>query len=299
MRTLIAFVGTLILSLILMVQFPALMIQPGRLSAGHGKIENDCASCHVLMKGAAVASCLRCHELARIGRTSTTGSLLPAHGVRKIPFHAGLASTDCMSCHTLHQSERARRPVAFRHDLLAASDRNECQSCHAGQKPQDALHARLAINCAACHSNTAWRPASLDHARLPAGASCVSCHEKDRPKDELHARSGVSCMQCHQTSAWRPATFEHTKFFRFDGNHPADCRTCHTDRGTFSSYTCFGCHEHSPGNIAAEHREEGIRNFDNCASCHRSGEEGEGEQGGESGGEGRRGRERGEGDEDD
>lgn len=297
MRTLIAFFGTLILTLILMVQFPARMIQPGKLSEGHAKIANDCASCHVWLKGASVASCTRCHDPAQIGRRSTTGALLPAHGVRKIPFHASLASTDCMACHTLHRSERARPPVAFRHDLLAAADRNECQSCHAGQKPKDALHAKLQTGCAACHSNTAWRPASLDHARLPAGASCASCHEKDRPRDDLHAQSGVACASCHQTSDWRPATFEHAKFFRFDGNHPADCRTCHTDRGTFSTYTCYGCHEHSPGNIAAEHREEGIRNFDNCASCHRSGQEGEGEGGGE-GGRGRRGGREGEEDDD-
>ena len=32
---------------------------------------------------------------------------------------------------------------------------------------------------------------------------------------------------------------------------------------------CYGCHEHTPANIRAEHEEEGIRDFENCVECHR------------------------------
>jgi hypothetical protein len=46
--------------------------------------------------------------------------------------------------------------------------------------------------------------------------------------------------------------------------------TCHV-RNDYSRYTCYGCHEHTPDNIRRKHVEEGIRQFDNCVECHRSG----------------------------
>jgi hypothetical protein len=45
----------------------------------------------------------------------------------------------------------------------------------------------------------------------------------------------------------------------------------------YASYTCYGCHEHSRSKIRAEHIEEGIRNYENCVECHRSGDEDEAE----------------------
>lgn len=47
-----------------------------------------------------------------------------------------------------------------------------------------------------------------------------------------------------------------------------DCVTCHKG-GVYSTYTCYGCHEHTPAKIRAEHEEEGIRDFENCVECHR------------------------------
>lgn len=36
-------------------------------------------------------------------------------------------------------------------------------------------------------------------------------------------------------------------------------------------YTCYGCHEHTPANMQAKHREEGVsESLDNCVRCHRS-----------------------------
>jgi hypothetical protein len=43
----------------------------------------------------------------------------------------------------------------------------------------------------------------------------------------------------------------------------------------YKKYTCYGCHEHTPAKIKREHLEEGIRNFDNCVECHRSGDKDE------------------------
>jgi hypothetical protein len=57
-----------------------------------------------------------------------------------------------------------------------------------------------------------------------------------------------------------------------------ECVTCHVGND-YSRYTCYGCHEHTVQNILREHRDEGIRDLDNCVRCHRSadGEGGEGD----------------------
>ena len=109
--------------------------------------------------------------------------------------------------------------------------------------------------------------------RTEMRSACADCHEP--PSDELHADSlagAGNCAACHTDAAWTPASFAHDEFFRFDRDHPASCVSCHEGPG-FTSYTCYGCHEHTPANIRGEHIEEGIRDFEDCASCHRSGDE--------------------------
>ncbi|HEX6902934.1 MAG TPA: cytochrome c3 family protein [Thermoanaerobaculia bacterium] len=281
MRLLLILAVTLILSLALAVAYPDVMIKPGELSAGHRGLERACLGCHAPIRGASSASCLSCHKLDRIGRATTAGLPLPAERFAKLRFHAGLRETDCMRCHTLHASVRHRKEATFQHALLAPAVRGDCRSCHLDRKPADELHSRLNDGCGSCHNTAAWKSAVFDHRALASGTDCAACHGKDKPEDELHPRVTKSCVYCHTTKRWRPAKFDHNRYFRFDANHPADCQVCHTDGSTFSIYTCYGCHEHSPAGILAEHREEGIRNVENCARCHRSGQENEAEGGGE------------------
>ncbi len=193
----------------------------------------------------------------------------------------GASSASCLSCHKLKRIGRVTtagvplptdrfRKLRF-HEGLSDAD---CMRCHT-------LHASVR------HRKTA----TFQHELLTAEfrSECQSCHLEQKPADELHSRLTDRCGSCHKTAAWKPATFDHGRYFRFDVNHPADCRACHTDRSTFSTYTCYGCHEHSPAGILAEHREEGIREIQNCARCHRSGNEdeaegrGEGWEGGDEG----------------
>jgi hypothetical protein len=127
--------------------------------------------------------------------------------------------------------------------------------------------------------------------RATARGDCASCHAA--PANDLHRGLRASCNQCHTTERWSPSTFDHSRFFVLDRAHNAPCVTCHTNND-FRRYTCFGCHEHTPANIRAEHEEEGIRAVDNCVSCHRSaadrgGERGEGRERGEEETEHRRG----------
>jgi hypothetical protein len=185
---------------------------------------------------------------------------------------------DCFACHW----------------IFAGASENKCMNCHkladigvvttAGAAPMSErrvkvpFHHRLSTQqCTRCHTDhiganakaTALR-FSHDLVSAAAREQCANCHQK--PVDTLHRQVAANCQLCHTTRAWRPATFDHDKYFRFDRHHRTDCTTCHVG-GEYTKYTCYGCHEHTLARIEREHREEGIRDFQNCVKCHRSGDE--------------------------
>ena len=46
-------------------------------------------------------------------------------------------------------------------------------------------------------------------------------------------------------------------------------RSSHSPAATRSHIQCcYGCHEHTPAKIRAEHQEEGIRDFEKYVDCH-------------------------------
>jgi len=210
---------------------------------------------------------------------------------RLIDGHQQL-TTDCFACHA----------------PLRGTPSAKCVSCHAvdkigltttkgvpiqSKKTKTAFHQKLTDqNCAACHSDHEGvrkfrTEGRFAHALLAPSTrdQCEACHKK--PVDTLHKQLTANCLQCHSTEKWKPATFEHDKFFVLDRDHTTQCVTCHA-RNDYKQYTCYGCHEHTPSNMRAEHAEENIRNLDNCVRCHRSssdkgrgegGERGEGDHG--------------------
>jgi hypothetical protein len=260
------------------------MVSPGALVPAHAELESYCFACHAPFRGAASDRCVGCHVVADIGVRTTSGA--PVERLTKRPlnasFHQQLIEQDCGSCHSDHGRLVERR---FSHALLRPAARGDCATCHAA--PANDLHRYLRVSCNQCHTTEHWSPATFDHAALPSAtlARCESCHAA--PTDGFHRQITAGCTQCHSPQRWKPSTFNHDRFFLLDRDHNATCVTCHTN-DDFTRYTCFGCHEHTPANIRAEHEEEGIRNFDNCVSCHRSADG----EGGERGG----GRERGEDD---
>ncbi len=198
--------------------------------------------------------------------------LTPAHLTQA---HADLKN-DCFACHKPFFGTPAQK----------------CSTCH---KPEDigrfsttgiplkdnktAFHQELAdTDCAGCHTDHRGQDRRgtlrvFDHSMLKADtrSSCQSCHTP--PQDELHqGQENANCSTCHSPLRWSPADFDHNEYFVFDRHHRTACSTCHEPPG-FESYTCYGCHEHTPRNISREHREEGITDFENCAECHRSGDE--------------------------
>ena len=211
------------------------------------------------------------------------GKLIPGHrqlDADCFACHAtftGVASAKCVSCHKPADIGRLTSkgtPLAkpltsttFHQDLIS-QDCVACHSDHAGVK-----RYRL--------------KGYFDHAQLKQGTAdqCQNCHRP--PADELHRPISGSCAQCHSQQAWTPASFEHGKFFALDRDHAASCVTCHAGNDT-SRYTCYGCHEHTQANIRREHVGEGIRQFDNCVECHRSGNKHDIKGGREGGKEGHR-----------
>lgn len=193
-----------------------------------------------------------------------------------IPGHSSL-ETDCFACHA----------------PLLGTTTERCTVCHEpaaigklttlGQPIQKPLtstpfHQKLLKqDCLACHSDHAgvkrFRVAGRfnhDLLQVDVRNECHACHKS--PQDSLHAQITGNCGKCHTQQKWVPATFEHDKYFVLDRDHNVKCATCHV-RNDYGSYTCYGCHEHSPEKIRRKHIKEGIRDFKNCAECHRSADE--------------------------
>ena len=194
------------------------------------------------------------------------GPLIPEHQKLNsdcFACHAplrGLAPARCVSCHALP-------------DIGVRTTRGEPLGKSA---TKTSFHQDLITqNCVACHTDhagpklTQLRRKSFSHSLLRTATrdKCATCHEA--PRNELHSGLAKSCGDCHSQEAWKPANFDHEKLFALVGDHVAPCTTCHVD-ANFSRYTCYGCHEHTPSRIRAEHAEEGIRNIENCVRCHRS-----------------------------
>jgi hypothetical protein len=211
----------------------------------------------------------------------TPGGLAAGHqAVRDDCFacHAafqGAPAAKCLVCHqleglglrTVEGQPRAKPDV--RNNRLHAVVRGDCGGCHAEHRGRGATRARF--------SHQQLEPAARE--------GCAACHAQERPSDALHRSATGECSACHQLQAWKPATFEHARYFVFDENHPARCQDCHAGQA-YDRYTCYGCHDHTPENMAAAHREEGLTDLADCVKCHRSGSEhGEGGGGRERDGE--------------
>jgi hypothetical protein len=176
----------------------------------------------------------------------------------------------------------------------------DCSACHADDDPHD---GRLGQGCEACHTPADWDEATIDHSLTAfplTGAhvdvDCEPCHKNQvfsgtpqtcvgcHPEPTFHLGAlGTDCAACHETAGWQPALFDQPHQFPFShgATTPSSCRTCHPDQ--LLSYTCYGCHEHNPAEIEAEHLDEGIIDFHDCAKCHPTGQEDEAEDGGDDG----------------
>ena len=207
--------------------YPHLMVSPGPLVKGHAELTTDCFACHAAWRGASASRCTGCHAVEDVGLKTTKGVPIAAATV-KGSFHQDLIEQDCMACHSDHQgprlTQRSRKP--FSHGLLKVAVRDRCSSCHV--PPRDTMHRDPLINCAQCHDNKAWKPASFDHSthfvldrdhQAPCATchknndysryTCYGCHEHSLAKvREEHVKEGIrnfeNCVECHRDPGVEP-----------------------------------------------------------------------------------------------
>ena len=278
-RTLIFFSVTILIGLTVVFLFPYYAINPGVLVKGHSNLRNNCFACHSIGSGAPTENCIACHNLSEIGIKTSAGALIEKPNSKTNQLHKSVADIQCYNCHTEHNGlSLENATLNFTHSVLPKQMLNNCAGCHSDKKPASYLHNSVSSDCSACHIIESWKQAEFKHELLgEKNIDCRNCHTNKIPDDGIHKglANNIRCLQCHSTNAWKPSTFDHAKYFRFDNNHPSDCSSCHNLKENFKSYTCYNCHEHKPSEISNKHLEEGIKDFDNCVKCHRSGDEDE------------------------
>lgn len=195
---------------------------------------------------------------------------------KTIEAHAEIAD-DCFACHTPFIGSRPSKCIACHEVDYIGITTTKGLPIEAEEK-NVAFHQQLIEeDCVACHSDhkgvQAFRPiGQFSHQLIKPKLieECNSCHAN--PGDALHQKIIGNCSSCHAEEHWTPATFDHAEYFRFDRHHRTECDTCHIN-SDYNRYTCYGCHEHSRSKIREEHVEEGIRDYEVCVDCHRSGDE--------------------------
>ena len=218
----------------------------------HRDMDIAFSQAHLLSFG---SDCLACHD--GVDRFDDFN-----HNAYPFKLEGGHANVACTQCHL------DARSIADMQSLP-----QDCYSCHA---QDDEHNGQYGTQCESCHVPTDWEDATFDHARFDVSTACINCHAEPQ---EHAGQFGTDCASCHSTTAWEPASYNgpHTFPIRH-GDGDGSCQTCHPNGLT--TYTCYGCHEHTEANIAGEHREEGISDFQNCMECHIDGREHEGGEGG-------------------
>lgn len=207
---------------VLVFAYPHLMVGPGKLIPGHKQLDTDCFACHAPFSGADSIRCTSCHKVADIGRLTSKGEPI-VQPLSTTPFHQKLINQDCTACHSDHAgAKRYRIQGRFKHDQLQKETRDQCHGCH--KVPTDSLHQNITGNCAQCHSQDKWKPATFDHFKLfeldrDHNVSCVTCHLRSDYRN-------YSCYGCH----------EHT---------PEKIRREHIKEGIREYNNCVECHRNA------------------------------------------------------
>jgi hypothetical protein len=264
------------------------------LSLDFSKTPTACADCHRdVHRGELGTDCARCHVPVNF---LDRRRQLEDHRATRFPLLGAHAVLDCESCHR-PQPQGALTWVGLSID---------CQACHLAEyratTDPDHEAAGFPLDCHACHTPASWQSARFDHAGTAfpltgahraldcpachatgyAGTptDCYACHQEDYAgtADPDHESSGfpTTCDDCHSTSSWEAAEFpdhDANYFPIYSGRHRGEwdrCTDCHTNPGSFATYSCFLCHDEQE--MAQEHEDEPGYSSD-CVQCHRDGDE--------------------------
>jgi hypothetical protein len=178
------------------------------------EMAHSCVDCHhepASHRGKFGVACATCHStVAWTGATFNLASF--DHRLTGFPLTGRHQSLACASCHK---------------NQVFQAMAHACVDCH--QEP--AKHSgRFGVNCASCHSTTAWSGATFAHkfplnhggAMRKTETGCATCHQQtDDPK-------AYTCYGCHEHEPTRIAR----KHRRLDAVKLARCADCHfTGRG--------------------------------------------------------------------
>lgn len=209
----------------------------------HARLAGRCEACHTAPWSPQTMAdrCVACH-----GDVATQ---MQTHSGLHASMNGGVFRT-CSSCHSEHGGPNGSLYANFDHSTAVF----KLTGKHAG------------VSCTRCH-----RDLGSVQGLQGTPRDCFACHAKD---DHHNGSFGRQCGQCHTPNGWTGATFDHTIFpVNHGGNAQAACTTCHPN-GT-GTYTCYGCHEHTPANVASEHRGQNIPNIADCIRCHAGGRGGD------------------------
>jgi len=221
---------------------------PDSCQTCHSDMDIVFAQVHLLSFG---KDCLACHDgIDRYGDFN--------HNAYPFKLEGGHNEATCTQCHL------DARSIA---DLQSTPQ--DCYSCHYQDDQHNGQYGR---QCEGCHTPSTWGDATFDHnlASFPlTGAhinvkcedchinnvfdgtpsDCVACHAEPQ---EHAGQFGTDCASCHTTNAWEPASYNGPHTFPMNhGDGDGSCQTCHP--ASLTTYTCYGCHEHTQANIASEH----------------------------------------------
>jgi hypothetical protein len=232
---------------------PSLGIVPGPDGSRAAKYRpvpfGDCASCHAdPHRGRLQGECSSCHVTRGFDVIDARGF---NHAATRYPLVGKHRSTGCEACHG--RAMATPRP-AF----------GTCATCHADVHAGEATRADTLLDCAACHREQGFRPATFTVAQHGATAfPLAGKHES------------VRCAACHVPS--RSTTTGDTVVpLRpvVDG-----CASCHADphQGQVAERPCASCHGDAGWTAvrfdAAAHARtrlplEGAHATIACARCH-------------------------------
>ncbi|MEO1257383.1 MAG: hypothetical protein AAFZ15_01255 [Bacteroidota bacterium] len=278
------------------------------LNGAHANIANECALCHINDNFTNTpTSCVGCHQADFDGTTD------PDHEIAQF-------STNCTECHT----EDEWVPSVFDHDNVyplvgAHTDiANDCAACHINgnysttpnicvgchqadfDNTTDPDHnaAQFSTDCASCHDETAWEPASFDHDAqyfpIYSGEhtgewdQCVDCHTNpsnyaeftcttchvNPETDDVHvgingySYDSPSCFACHPTGSAEDDFDHNNTNFPLTGAHiSTDCIDCHANGYQGTPTDCASCHN-DDYNQTSNPDHAGLGLSTDCASCH-------------------------------
>ena len=219
----------------------------------HAQLSDRCEACHSAPWSSQTMAdrCVACHADVRTQIQNKSG----LHGA----LVGKLQSPTCNGCHTDHRGPNGALTVAdsstFPHDTTGYSLRGHQRKSNGAK-----------FTCADCHPKGV---SQFDQ------ATCTACHiTVDATFMRQHETEfGGQCLECHDG---KNTNFKHDVFPLNHGSREekSTCKTCHPQRA-FKSYTCFGCHRHTPAKVIADHEGRSLAQLQDCISCHPQGKEGD------------------------